>query len=366
MLLFFLRLNCRCALTAALLAASIPLAHAADPKTAEEVYKNIIELKGAPADQIMPAMQFISVSLGVQCTFCHVGGNYAADDKPTKKTARNMMAMQATINKTSFNGHQQVTCYSCHHGSERPSSFPPVLESDAAPAEPKPMAPPPSNQGPSADDIIQKYVAAVGGADAIGKITSRVEKGTILANGSENPIEVFTQAPNKRITVTHMGSGESLTAFDGTAGWMGNSGRPARSMSSAESWASSIDAQFQLALTLKEMFPQIRRTRPETIDGKECDTLQAMAPDHLPVRFSFDRATGLLVREVRFADTPVGRMPTQIDYADYRDANGVKIPFRWTLSRPNGRFTIQIKEVQSNVEIKPDRFSKPQAGAGAK
>jgi hypothetical protein len=79
------------------------------------------------------------------------------------------------------------------------------------------------------------------------------------------------------------------------------------------------------------------------------------------VRFSFDRATGLLVREVRYADTPVGRMPTQIDYAEYRDADGVKIPYRWTLSRPNGRFTIQIKEVESNVEIKPDRFAKPES-----
>ncbi|MGA2145324.1 MAG: c-type cytochrome [Bryobacteraceae bacterium] len=361
MLLCFLRLNYRYALAAALLVASIPLAQAADPKTAEEVYKNIVQLKGTPADQIMPAMQFISVSLGVQCNFCHVQGDFASDDKPAKKTAREMMAMQAMIDKPSFNGRQQVTCYSCHRGVEHPASVPAVLESDTARSEPKPMTPPPSNQGPTADEIIAKYVTALGGPEAIRKVTSRVEKGAILANGRENPIEVLTQAPNKRITVTHMGNGESLTAFDGAAGWMGSTGRPARSMSPAESWASSIDAQFDLALNLKEMFPQMRRTRPETIDGKECDTLQATAPGHPPVRFSFDRATGLLVREVRYADTPVGRMPTQIDYAEYRDADGVKIPYRWTLSRPNGRFTIQIKEVESNVEIKPDRFAKPES-----
>ncbi|MGP8242913.1 MAG: c-type cytochrome [Bryobacteraceae bacterium] len=360
MSLQFRRLNRRFTLAAALLLASIPLAQATDPKTAEEVYKNIVQLKGTPADQLMPAMQFIAVSLGVECSFCHVRGKMDADDKPAKNTARDMMAMMAMINKTSFNGRQQVTCYSCHHGLAHPASVPPVLESDAAPSAPKPMAPPASGQGPTADEILEKYVTALGGADAIRKVTSRVEKGVILANGSESPVEVFTQAPNKRITVTHMGGGESFTAFDGAAGWMGNTGRPARDMSPQESWASSIDADFDLALNLKDMFPQIRRTRPETVNGVECETLLATAAGHPPVRFSFDRNSGLLVREVRYTQTPVGRMPAQIDYADYRDADGVKIPFRWTLSRPNGRFTIQIKEVQSNVEMKPGRFTKPE------
>jgi hypothetical protein len=352
--LHFRRLNY---LAAVGLLAVISPAHAADPKPAEEVYKNITQLKGTPADQLIPAMQFIAASLGVECGFCHVQGKMDADDKPAKKTARDMMAMMATINKTSFNGRQEVTCNSCHHGLAHPASVPPVLESE--PVAPKPVAQAPAGQGPSVDEIVEKYVTALGGPDALRKITSRVEKGVILANGSESPIEVFTQAPNKRITVSHMGSGESFTAFDGVAGWMGNTGRPARDMSPAESWASSLDAEFYLGLKLKEIFPQIRPPRPETIDGVECETFQATAAGRPPVRLSFDRNSGLLVREVRYAQTPVGRMPTQIDYADYRDADGVKIPFRWTLSRPNGRFTIQIKEVQSNIAIRDDRFAKP-------
>jgi hypothetical protein len=355
--LHFRRLDYRLTLPAALLLAAISPAHAADPKPAEEVYKNITQLKGTPADQLVPAMQFIAVSLGVECSFCHVQGKMDADDKPAKKTARDRMAMMTMINKNSFNGRQEVTCYSCHHGLAHPASVPPVLESDAA--APKPMPPAPAVQGPSADEIVEKYVTALGGPGALRKISSRVEKGGILANGGESPIEVFTQAPNKRITVSHMGGGESFTAFDGVAGWMGNTGRPARDMSPAESWASSLDAEFYLGLKLKEIFPQIRPPRLETIDGVECETLQATAEGHPPVRLSFDRNSGLLVREVRYAQTPVGRMPTQIDFADYREADGVKIPFRWTLSRPNGRFTIQIKEVQSNVPISDGRFAKP-------
>jgi len=62
---------------------------------------------------------------------------------------------------------------------------------------------------------------------------------------------------------------------------------------------------------------------------------------------------------VRFAETPLGRNPTQIDYADYREVDGVKMPFRWTLSRPNGRFTIQLADVKTNVPVDDARFVKP-------
>jgi len=331
---------------------------ATEPKTAEQVFKNIIELKGTPADQLMPGMQFIASSLGVECTFCHVQGKMDLDDKPEKKTARTMIAMTTAINKNSFGGRQQVTCYSCHRGAAHPVNVPLVLESDApAPAVPKAAAP--TDPTVTVDAIVERYVTAVGGADAIHAVTSRSLKGSILGGGNEMPIEVFTKAPNKRISITHMGEGESYTAFDGTAGWLGNKGRPARDMTAAESGASSLDAEFYLALRLKEIFPQLRVGRPEQIGGVDCQTLIGSGPGHPPVRLSFDAKTGLLVRMVRFAETPVGRMPTQIDYADYRDADGVKVPFRWTLSRPNGRFTIQIAEVKSNVAVDDAKFAKP-------
>jgi photosynthetic reaction center cytochrome c subunit len=144
---------------------------------------------------------------------------------------------------------------------------------------------------------------------------------------------------------------------------MGNSGRPARDMSAPESAASSLDAEFYLALRVKNMFQQVRRGRPETINGVECETLNASAPGLPAVRLYFDKKSGLLQRMIRFADTPVGRNPTQIDYADYREADGVKIPYRWTLSRPNGRFTIQIKDVQSNAPVDDAKFAKSASDA---
>jgi photosynthetic reaction center cytochrome c subunit len=327
-------------------------------KPAEEVYKNIEQMKGVPSDQLDPAMQFIAASLGVNCEFCHVAGKFEADDKGPKKTARQMMAMTAMINKTSFGGRQQITCNSCHNGAQRPSASPAVLESDAA-VHTAAMAAPAGAAQPSVDDILTKYVTALGGADAIRKVTSRDMKGLILANGTASPIEVFTKAPNLRVTVTHSASGDSYTAFDGKTGWMGNTGRPAREMSASSSAASSLDAEFSLALRLKELYPQLRRGRPETINGVACEVVNGQAPGMPAVRLYFEKESGLLLRMVRYADTPMGRMPTQIDYADYKDAGGAKAAYRWTLSRPNGRFTIQISEAKANVPIDDAKFARP-------
>jgi photosynthetic reaction center cytochrome c subunit len=339
-------------------------AQTAEVKTAEQVYKNITELKGTPADQLMPTMQFISVSLGVNCETCHVKDKPEADDKRTKKTAREMIAMTMAINKNSFRGQVQVTCFSCHRGAERPVAIPPVMESDAAPKpEARPMAPASGSTPPTADSIIEKYVAALGGADAMRKVTSRVGKGSILTGGQDTPVEVFTKAPNKRITVTHGSSGnDSFTAFDGTGGWMGSTGRPVREMTAPESLASGLDSEFYLGLRLKDIFTQLRAAgRPDKIGDTSVVQLMASRQGQPPVRLFFDANSGLLMRMIRYADTPVGRLPTQIDYADYREVNGVKTPFRWTLSRPNGRFTIQLSDVKANVAIEDAKFAKPAA-----
>jgi hypothetical protein len=186
-----------------------------------------------------------------------------------------------------------------------------------------------------------------------------VEKGVILVGGNETPIELFMKAPNKRISITHMPKSESYTAFDGTSGWLGSTGRPPRTMSPAESEAAGLDAEFYLALRLPQIFQQLRTGRPESINGIECQTLIGTRPGRPPVRLYFEAKSGLLLRQVRYGETPLGRNPTQIDYADYRAVDGVKVPFRWTLSRTNGRFTIQIAEVKNNVPVEDEKFAKP-------
>jgi photosynthetic reaction center cytochrome c subunit len=339
-----------------------PAAPAADaPKTAEQAFKNIQVLKGTPADQLQPAMQFISNSLGVECEFCHVRDQFEKDDKKAKATARTMIQMQMAINREHFKGETEVTCNSCHHGAERPAAIPIIADEEPKrPEGPRPDAAQQPPALPSADQIIDKYVQAIGGAEALQKVSSRVEKGTISFGGRQFPVDVMAKAPNKRISTVHTPNGDNVTAFDGHAGWLGNpGGRPPRDMNAQEIDAVSFDSTFYLPVELKKMFRQLRVRPAEKIGGKEMYQLIGGREGKPPMRLFFDKESGLLVRTIRYAETPLGRNPTQVDYADYRNEGGVKTPFQWTVARPLGRFTIQVSEVQQNVPIDDLKFEKP-------
>lgn len=328
---------------------------------AEQVFKNVQALKGTPANQIVPSMQFISNSLGVECEFCHVQGAFDKDDKKTKLTARQMIEMQMAINRDNFKGRPEVTCFSCHRGSHDPVGVPIIAEEEPKRAEElKAEAAAPAL--PTSDQILDKYLQAVGGAEAVQKNTSRIQKGTINIGGRQVPVEVLSKAPNKRISTVHTPNGDSITAFDGHAGWIGNPGpRSPREMSAPENDAISFDATFYLPAELKKMFAQFRVRPADKIGGHEVLQVIAANPGKPPMRLFFDKESGLLVRTIRYAETPLGRNPTQVDYADYRAEGGIKIPYQWTLARPLGRFTIQVTEVQQNVPIDDSKFAKPAA-----
>jgi outer membrane lipoprotein-sorting protein len=353
---------------AAAKAQSNPPQYRATPKLAEEQFKNIQALKGVPADQIFPTMNFITASLGVECDYCHVREGqkmvFDKDDKKTKVTARKMMQMMFAINKENFEGHRDVTCYSCHRGAADPVGTP-IISDD----EPKPEAQhakPAADakvELPAADQLLDKYLAAVGGATSLQKVSSRVEKGKIKANGQLLPIEVYAKSPDKRISVMHLPDGDSVTAFDGKQGWLGNPGRPPHIMTAAENDAVRIDADLYFPSHVKTLYAKFFVAPGEKIDGHDTWLVVGRNEGQPPLRLYLDQQTGLLVRLVRYAETALGRMPTQIDFADYRDADSVKIPYRWTLARPGGnRFTIQIDEVKQNVPVDDAKFIAPPAG----
>lgn len=345
-------------------AQAAPAAPAA--KKAPEQFKNIQVLKDIDADQLVPAMQFIANALGAECEFCHVqekgadGNNHLVpekDDKRSKVTARKMIQMTMDINKTSFNGNRNVTCNTCHRGAESPVPIPMIPEVETPREQPgQPPAAP-----PTADQILEKYTQALGGADALQKITSRVEKGIVIFGQIKTPIDIYAKAPGKRVSISHGQGGDNFTAFDGTAGWLRSGDGPAREMSAGDAAISRVNSDFALLTDAKQLFRQLRVVRPEKIGDKEMNVMFGGRPGLPPVKMYFDKETGLLARVVQYLETPMGRNPVEFDYSDYRDAGGIKVPFHWTVARPNGRFNIQIDSVQQNVPIDDSKFMKPAA-----
>jgi photosynthetic reaction center cytochrome c subunit len=349
------------------LSALIPIvsgrAHSAESAPAnastEQTYKNIQVLKGIPANRLIPAMQFITASLGVECGFCHVENHFDQDDKKPKQIARKMMQMMASINQNNFEGHREVTCNTCHRGARVPVGIPAITESASmiriAVVEDEKLPP----DLPTADQLLDKYIAALGGEKAIEKVSSRIAKGTANFAGRDVPVEVYDKAPDQRVSIMRLPNGDSITGFDGEHGWVTTPGRATREMPVSDIEGAKIDADLQLPLHLKRMFPDLRQAKPEKINGHDSYQLLEEEGGQPRLRLYFDQQTDLLTRMVRYSDSPLGLNPVRVDYSDYRAVDGVPVPYRWTVARPSGQFTIQATEITQNVAIDDAKFARP-------
>jgi outer membrane lipoprotein-sorting protein len=327
-------------------------------KTASQQFKNIQVLKEIPADQLIPAMQFITASLGVDCEYCHVEHAFDKDDKKPKVAARKMMEMMLTINIENFDNHRMVTCYSCHRGAAHPVSIPIIADEEKSPKSME-GATVSASGNPAADSLLDKYLAAIGGTDALKKITSRVAKGIVTALGDQHmPVEIFARAPDQRVSVMKMKDGDSVTAYNGKVGWLAVGGR-VHMLNAQEAFGAKMDADFAFAADVKTLYAKWETLPGEKIDGHDTWLVVGKNEGQPPLKLYFDQKSDLLVRLIRYIDSPLGYNPTQIDYADYRAADGVKTPYRWTVARPGNRFTIQVEQLQQNVPIDDAKFVPP-------
>jgi photosynthetic reaction center cytochrome c subunit len=332
-------------------------------KKTEEAYKNIQVLKGFPADQLIPAMQFISSSLGVECSYCHTEGAFEKDDKKPKQTARKMMQMMFAINQANFEGKREVTCYSCHRGSPHPVGTPMIAEAGAPPAhEAAPVEPAPlPSDTPGVEQILGKYVQTIGGASAIEKLSTRVETGSIDISGRQFPVELFSKIPGKRVLIIHLPNGDNITALDGAAGWISTPGRPTREIPAPEMLSARLEADLRLPIHFQQFFSEIKAANPEKIGDHDVYVVTGGGAGEAAAKFYFDEQSGLLLRMLRYSDSPLGRNPTQVDYSDYRDEGKLKVPFQRTISTPRSRYSIRIEHVQDNVPVDDSKFTRPAA-----
>lgn len=361
------------------------------PLLSDQYFKNVKALKGIPVDDFMETMGIISAALQFDCSDCHVGaGTDKADwaaDTPRKVTARMMINMVATINKNNFQGRQLVTCWTCHRSRDKPLvtptmeaiySMPDLVPDDIIEQFPG---------LPSAESILDKYIQASGGVQRLAALTSFVGKGTSVGFGGfggGGAVEIVARAPDKRSTIIlfkkKTGRGDQIRAYDGSIGWV----RTPLSILGEFQLAGSdldgarFDAQLSFPGQIKQILTNLRSApttsisdlpAPESQSSLQKDiklgqnhsveVVQGNGPRGLLVTLYFDSQTGLLLRELRYGSSPIGRIPTQIDFTDYRDVNGVKLPFRITYAWLDGRDSIELNEIKTNVPIDEAKFGKP-------
>ena len=346
------------------------------PQMAEEVLKNVQVLRGISMDEFMGTMGFFSSALAMNCIDCHVteaatDWSKYADDTPLKQTARRMVLMVRAINQANFLGKPGVTCYTCHRSSDTPKIVPSIAEQyevvpDMDPNDIKNGGRDKAPGGPSVDQILDKYIGAVGGAERLTALTSFIAKGTIEGYDTYHvkvPLEIYAKAPNQRKMVYHTQNGDSTAIFDGQRGWLAAVDRPLPLLAllpGAELDAARLDADLCFPGGIKRALNQWKAGFPvTTINDKEVNVIQGTGAGGSRFKLYFDAKTGLLVRQLRYADTPVGMVPTQVDYSDYREVAGVRMPFQMVVTWTDGQSNILFTDVQPNARIDANQFDRP-------
>ena len=341
------------------------------PPMAEQVFKNIQVLKGIPADEFMDTMGMFSSSLLFDCTGCHVeeiltNRDAFAVTTPRITRARQMVAMVNTLNKNFFAGQPRVTCFTCHRGSGTPEVEPDLELQYGGGSNERPNAirifPDPRG---SAEQVFARYLQALGGAGRLATLTSFVATGTYSGFNTSDlkvPIEIAARAPDQYSTVIRTFDGDAVKTYDGRNAWAAEEWRqlPLMTFTGGNLAGARLEALLSFPAGIQKAFSQWQ-VSSTLIDDREVQILQGTnpaQPGQLPVNLYFDEA-GLLVRSVRWNRTPVGTVPTQADYSDYREVDGVRMPFRTVVTWTNGQNTIELSDVRPNVAIAPARFARP-------
>lgn len=327
-------------------------------KTAEQVYKNIQVLKDLRAAELDGVMNFMCAALGVGCAYCHTNP-WDSDEKSAKLAARRMILMTRSINNEHFSRNPAVTCNTCHRGQHNSVPNPPADLAVVHSPDDELTAPKPPSL-PSIDELVSRYIRAIGGEPAIQKIKTRVSFGTEtttnrMTQPQTTPIEIYQTAADKLLIVRNNPRGATEEAFDGVKGWTKDS-RGHREMEGSELAEAKRDADLFRYLKIKATYPQMRVLAKERLGIREAYVVGATSRDDSREKLYFDARTGLLSRRYVAFKTAFGTIPEVTGFDDYRLVNGVKLPFSITWSRPPFSSTRKFAEIRLNAIIDDSRF----------
>lgn len=361
------RRSCATSVFAVLLAALSAGAQIPPPgQTAGQHYKNVQVLKDIPDEELIPAMDFITGALGVECSFCHVREGafpqgFEKDDKKNKQTAREMMRMMRQINDASFSGRTEVTCASCHNGHARPQSYPPILTAEAAAQRVPPAeATAADAKLPPATDLFARWEQAIGGDAAIAKITSRHVVVRIAAAAGGATIEAYYRAPDLFLQE----AGGRSVAFNGTLAWRSTPQGP-EVLNGMDADDIHLAGLFYRNLRPSEVYSEAQTVGTDKISGKDAYVVRAAVNGgRYTDLLYFDPATGLLLRRTTLARTALGPSVQSTDFDNYQEVNGVKWAMDTTVSNSLGApRKLHFDKVEFNVPVEAGRFAMPAVSA---
>jgi hypothetical protein len=335
----------------------------------DKYFKNVKVLTGIPVDEFLGAMGLYSADLSLCCADCHVGAGTEhpdwAADTPRKIVARRMAAMVKKINAQNFSPQANaVTCWTCHRGLSNPAKTPSIDLIYGEPLSfPQDILKPATYGVPTIDQIFDRYLSALGGAGRLVELTSYKATGTSTSYGEDakEPMDLYAKAPRQMATVVHEHEGDMVRNTDGDQAWimLPLTAIGAYPLTGTGLEGAKLDAQIAFPAGIRSFFSRWTVAGPTTINGRDAWTVQGSTSGGLVATFYFEKQTGLLSRMIRYANTVNGRVPTQIDFADYHPVAGVMLPFRWDFGWLGGREVYEVSEYQPNVQIDPHVFVKP-------
>jgi hypothetical protein len=353
----------------------------------EQTRKNIQVLKGLPESQLFPEMNFISTSLGVQCGFCHVSKGkdpktgftnwvWESDDKEEKKTARDMMRMVLAVNGGNFGlSRGDVTCYTCHRGQMHPQGMPTLPLAASGHEPPPPGATPTPAPGaagehgapggaadaqPTVQQVYDKYLAALGGQAAVSKFQTQVLKGNVAQSQNRNAtFELTMKSPDKYLLAVESPQGSMRRGLSGASGWMAGP-RGARALSASE-LAEARHVVDIFGLVKFTPSPTMRVVGRRKVGDRDAVVVADRPSEGVQRRYFFDAETGLLTRVVTLTDALLNQLPEQVDFEDYRDVDGAKVPFVVRVSAIDtfNSYTRTLTEVRHGVPVEDKLFDMP-------
>lgn len=216
---------------------------------------------------------------------------------------------------------------------------------------------------PTVDQILEKFITAIGGQNTIQKLTTRVMKGSaqLTSTGEMGTIEIYKKAPDKEFYLINIPSnGPTPRAYDGKAGWyLFDPDEGPKEASPSDLPGMKREFDFYRELRLKSLYPKTVLKGRASVSGQESFVIEATADDGAVEKWYFSAQTGLLVR----SDTPYvsddGTSFLQTVYEDYREVDGVKMPFVWRQTSPDFDYLITFTEIRNNVPIDDSKFAKP-------